>query len=110
MRITDTTLRWVALLETVSFIGLLGAMLAGSEAGVSALGAVHGALFLTYMGALYVTREQLAWSMGYVALAILTGPVGAILVLERLRRERVQDEDEGPAALEGRSSALRSRT
>lgn len=31
-------------------------------------------------------RELFGWTWGFPALAIVTGPIGAILVLEKLRR------------------------
>lgn len=61
-------------------------MLAGNERGVSISGAVHGLLFLAYALLVLRDREVFAWSWGFVAVAILTGPIGAIVVLERLRR------------------------
>ena len=79
-------LRAVSILETVSFLALLVMMLTGNEAGVSVTGAVHGALFLAYALLVLRDREVFGWTWGFVAVAVLTGPVGAIVVLERLRR------------------------
>ena len=76
----------VSILETVSFLVLLGMMLLGSEAGVSAVGMTHGLLFLAYAVLVVADREPFGWSWGFVAVAVLTGPLGAILVLENLRR------------------------
>ena len=80
-------LRIVSILETLSFIGLLIMMFTENESGVSILGAIHGFLFLAYAIIVLKDREILGWSLGFTAVAILTGPLGAILVLERLRRE-----------------------
>jgi integral membrane protein len=82
-------LLWLSILETVSFLALLTAMFAGSEGGVSVIGLVHGLLFLAYALVVFLGREALGWSQGFTALAILTGPVGAVLALERLRRDRL---------------------
>ncbi len=82
-------LTWVSLLETISFLALLGAMAMHSEGGVSVIGAVHGLLFLAYAVLVWAWRDALGWSTRFAALAILTGPVGAVVALERLRRERV---------------------
>ena len=76
----------VSILETVSFVALLAMMLAGSESGVSIGGMVHGLLFLVYAGLVVMDRLSFGWSWGFTALAILSGPIGAILALERLRR------------------------
>ena len=78
----------VSVLETLSFIALLAAMIAGSDGAVSVIGMTHGLLFLAYAWLLVSSRDILGWTWGYVIVAIVTGPLGAILVLERLRRER----------------------
>lgn len=85
---TATTVVWLSILETVSFIALLAVMIAGSEAGVSTVGMVHGLLFAAYAVVVFMWREALGWSAGFAALAVLTGPIGAIIALERLRRDR----------------------
>ena len=76
----------VSILETASFVALLAMMLAGNESGVSVVGMIHGLLFLAYAGLVVMDRLNFGWSWGFTALAILSGPIGAILVLERLRR------------------------
>lgn len=78
-------LRAVSILETLSFLVLLGMMLSHNDAGVSVTGAIHGMLFLAYALLVLRDREVFGWSWGFVALAILTGPIGAIVVLEKLR-------------------------
>ena len=79
------TLRAVSILETLSFLVLLAMMLTGNEAGVSVTGAIHGALFLGYALLVLRDRDVFGWSWAFVAVAILTGPIGAIVVLEKLR-------------------------
>ena len=79
-------LRWLSVVETLSFIALLSMMLTGNEQGVSIVGAIHGFLFLAYAILVVRDRETFGWSWGFVAAAVLTGPIGPILVLERLRR------------------------
>lgn len=86
------TLRWVSILETVSFVALLGAMTSGSESAVSVTGAVHGVLFLVYAAILWFGRDALDWSWRFALAGVLTGPIGAIMVLERLRREARRPE------------------
>jgi integral membrane protein len=81
-----TRLRWLSIVETVSFVALLWMMLSGNEQGVSIVGAVHGFLFLAFAILVVRDREVFGWSWGFVAAAVLTGPIGPILVLERLRR------------------------
>lgn len=81
-----TRLRWLSIVETFSFAALLWMMLSGNEQGVSIAGAIHGFLFLAYAILVLRDREHFGWSWGFVAAAVLTGPIGPILVLERLRR------------------------
>ena len=76
----------VSVLETISFLVLLAMMLTGNESGVSVAGAIHGFLFLAYALLVLRDREEFGWTWAFVAIAILTGPIGAILVMERLRR------------------------
>lgn len=77
----------VSILETLSFLVLLAMMLLHSETGISVAGMIHGLLFLGYMILVLRDRDDYGWTWGFVALAILTGPVGAVIVLERFRRE-----------------------
>lgn len=79
-------LRMVSVLETLSFVVLLAMMISHSDLGVSIAGATHGFLFLAYAYLVLRYRDELGWSGGYVALVILTGPIGPIIVLEHLRR------------------------
>ncbi|MBA2273063.1 MAG: DUF3817 domain-containing protein [Actinobacteria bacterium] len=89
-----TRLKLISILETVSFLGLLLMIFVGSEEGVSAVGLLHGLLFLAYALLILVDRAKLGWSSAFVALSIVTGPLGAILVLDRLRREHLGVADE----------------
>jgi integral membrane protein len=82
-----TSLRAASILETISFIALLGVMMAGNDAGVSVVGMVHGLLFIVYVVLLWLAHEPQGWSLRFVALGVVTGPIGAIIVLERLRRD-----------------------
>ena len=77
----------VSVLETLSFITLLAVMVMGSESGVSVVGMVHGLLFLAYAIIVFRDYRDHGWSTGFMLVAILTGPIGAIVVLERLRRD-----------------------
>ncbi len=79
-------LRWLSVVETISFIVLVWMMVTANESGISVVGATHGFLFLAYAIFVLRDRDQFAWGWGFVALAVLTGPIGPILVLENLRR------------------------
>ena len=79
-------LRWLSIVETISFITLVYMMVTANEQGVSVVGAIHGVLFLAYAIFVLRDRDKYGWSWFFVALAILTGPIGPILVLEKLRK------------------------
>ena len=78
----------LSVLETLTFAILVVAMAANSESSVSGVGMVHGLLFAAYTLAVLHWRTELQWSAPFAAAAILTGPVGPVLALERLRRLR----------------------
>jgi integral membrane protein len=88
---TVPALRWTAIVETISFVALMAAVVLHSERGVSVLGTAHGLLFLAYAALVLAVRKGQGWSWGFTALAIIGGPIAALFVPERLR-------DPAPAA------------
>lgn len=76
----------ISTVETLSFLVLLTMMLTHNETGVSVAGMIHGLLFLAYAWFVVSDRDVFGWSWAFVIVSIITGPVGAIVVLERLRR------------------------
>ena len=78
----------LSVLETATFALLVAAMVANNDSGVSTVGLVHGLLFAAYTLAVLKWRVELQWSAAFAAAAILTGPVGPVLALERLRPVR----------------------
>lgn len=82
-------LGWVSIAETFSFLALLGAMVADNDGLISVIGAIHGLLFLAYAIFVWMDHEDLGWTKWFAIGSIVTGPLGAIVVLERLRRAGV---------------------
>lgn len=82
-------LGWVSIAETLSFLGLLGAMVAHNDQLISVIGAVHGLLFLAYAFLVWIDHEEFGWQRWFAIGSVITGPLGAIVVLERLRRAGV---------------------
>jgi integral membrane protein len=79
--------RIVALIEAISFLGLLAAtifhrVLDGSDAGVNVLGPIHGMLFLVYVLLALLVREEQGWSVGQTLIVIVASaiPFGAFVV------------------------------
>ncbi len=77
----------ISIVETLSFVALLWAMLTHNDRGVSILGAIHGVLFLAYAVLLWIDRDDLGWTTKFAVGCVVTGPIGPIVVLERLKRE-----------------------
>jgi hypothetical protein len=84
-----SALRWVSIIETISYVVLFTFWQAGSAVGTAIFGSLHGMVFLTFAGMVVGLRQAMGWTWGYVALAILTGPIGAVIVYGRLRRQGV---------------------
>jgi hypothetical protein len=84
-----SALRWVSLIETATYVLLFSFWQGGSRPGTVVFGSIHGLVFLAFCGMVVGIRAEMGWTWGYVALAILLGPIGAVLVYSRLRREGV---------------------
>lgn len=79
-------LRILSVVEASSYLLLLAAMVAkygfDNEAGVKALGPVHGILYLVYAAALVVNAAALGWGAKRLVSALFLGalPFGGFLV------------------------------
>jgi integral membrane protein len=98
--------RWVAFLEGISFLVLLGiAMplkyLAGEPLAVRVVGMIHGVLFLTYGAMVGVLVQQRGWSIARATEAMILSvvPFGTFLLDRRLAREQAIAET--PQSVEG---------
>ncbi|MCU1463593.1 MAG: hypothetical protein JWO37_3668 [Acidimicrobiales bacterium] len=88
------TLRVVCLVETVSYLVLMAfwfswLFLGGSRLGVQMFGSLHGMVFLAFAAMVFGVHQPMGWSRGFLAVAILTGPIGAVYVYWRIRRDGV---------------------
>lgn len=88
------TLRVVCVVETVSYLVLLAfwvdwLVLGGSRLGVQMFGSLHGMVFLAFALMVFGVHRAMGWGRGFLAIAILTGPVGAAYVYWRIRRDGV---------------------
>ena len=91
-------LRVVCLIETVSYVVLLWFWLGGSDVGTKIVGAIHGQIFLVFAAMVIAMFKPMRWSWRFLAAALLTGPVGAVVVYERLRRHGVPEPVLAPAS------------
>jgi hypothetical protein len=81
-----------AAIETVSYLLLLWAWLGGHPVLTSIVGSLHGMIWMGFVGMLVGLRRPMAWTWGWIALGIVTGPIGAVIVYERIRRQGVPDD------------------
>ncbi len=82
---TVPALRFIAIVETISFVVLMTFVVLDNRAGVRVVGMTHGLLFLAYVALVLAVRRSQEWSWGFTALAIIGGPIGAVIVPPRLR-------------------------
>ena len=77
----------MALVETVSYLVLFYFWIVVPNDVVRRLvGFFHGLVWLAFVSMVVLIREPIGWTWGYVALVVLTGPIGGILVFARIRR------------------------
>ena len=85
-------LKWVALIETVSYVLLfLFWAILRSDIGTKVMGFFHGWIFLAFATMVIFIARPMHWTWRFVAVALLTGPLGALLVYERIRRDGVPE-------------------
>ena len=77
-------LKWSALIETITYCALFYFWVTGNTAGKAIMGSIHGTLWLAFAAMLLMITPDIGWGWGYAALALLTGPIGGILVFGRL--------------------------
>ncbi|MGZ8734175.1 MAG: DUF3817 domain-containing protein [Acidimicrobiia bacterium] len=85
-------LQWVCVAEALTYSLLLYFMITGNDLGRALLGSLHGVIVLAFAAMVIMITRAMRWSWWYVVLVLLTGPIGAILVYERIRRHGVPEE------------------
>jgi integral membrane protein len=80
------TLKWGALIETISYLILLSFWIGGNDIGTKLFGALHGMIFLAFSAMVLGVRAPMGWSWQYAGTVIVLGPVGSVMVYERIRR------------------------
>jgi hypothetical protein len=86
-------LKIVALVETVSYLLLAYFwLIAQDDIGKRVVGSVHGMIWLAFVAMVVIIKPKIGWSWAYVALVVLTGPIGGVLVFARLQMEGVPEQ------------------
>ncbi len=80
-------LKAVSVVEALTYVSLLFFWVSGNRTGTLLLGSMHGMVVCAFAGMLLLIFKPLGWSLPFTVLAILTGPIGALIVYARLRRE-----------------------
>ena len=82
-------LRWASVTETITYCILFFFWVTGNRAGRLLMGSAHGMIFLAFAAMVLGVRTEMGWTWKYTASVIILGPVGALMVYSRLRREGV---------------------
>ena len=82
-------LRAMCLIETVSYLILFAFWVSGNDIGTKVFGSVHGMVFLGFAAMVIGVYRPMEWTIPFVVVAICTGPFGALVVYERIRRRGV---------------------
>ena len=97
-------LKIVSLVEVAMWVGAAAFWMIGSRPAQLLLWSMHGMVVVAFAGMVLLIYRALGWSLRFAALAILTGPVGALMVFARLRREEPAIHAREQAALRARAS------
>jgi integral membrane protein len=77
----------VCIIETISYLTLL-AVWQGRNYGVGTaiVGSIHGMIFTAFALMMLVLYRPMGWTWKFLAVGIGLGPIGAVIVYERVRR------------------------
>jgi hypothetical protein len=83
-------LKVMSLVETASYLLLAYFWLvAESDTGTAVMGSIHGIVWMAFVAMVVLIKPKIGWTWPYVALVIVTGPIGGLLVFARLQMEGV---------------------
>src|SRR5689334_12721781 len=83
-------LKWVALIETVTYVLLFFAFAVfRNHVATAVLGFFHGWVFIAFAVMVVWIWRSMEWAWWWVPLALLTGPIGGLCVYEKIRRDGV---------------------
>ena len=81
-------LKIVCILETITYLGLLVMWLGlHNHIGTLMVASVHGMISTAFGLMMLTIFRRMGWSWKFLVLSIVTGPIGAVIVYERVRRE-----------------------
>ncbi len=86
-------LKVVCIIETVSYLVLFTFWVTGNDVATKIFGAIHGQVFLLFAAMVIGMWKPMRWSLWFMAAALLTGPIGAVVVYEHFRRHGVPSRE-----------------
>ena len=85
-------LSWVALTESITYVILFYFWIVNPNvAGRALTGSVHGMIWLTFVAMVVMITSDMGWTWKYSIAVIVLGPIGGVMVWERIRREGVPE-------------------
>ena len=85
-------LSWIALTETITYLVLFYFWIVNPNvAGKAVTGSIHGMVWLTFVAMVVMITTDMGWSWKYSIAVIVLGPIGGVMVWERIRREGVPE-------------------
>ena len=83
-------LSWTALTESVTYCLLFYFwIISPNVAGKAIVGSMHGMIWLAFCSMVVMITKDIGWSWKYSIAVIVLGPIGGVMVWERIRREGV---------------------
>ena len=85
-------LSWTALTESVTYCLLFYFwIISPNAAGKAIVGSIHGMIWLAFCSMVVMITKDIGWSWKYSIAVIVLGPIGGLMVFERIRREGVPE-------------------
>jgi len=97
-------LKVVSLLEFGMWVLAAVFWIVGSRTAQLLLWSMHGMVVCAFAGMVLLIFRPIGWSGRFAAAAVLTGPIGAIVVFGRVRREEAGIHAREQAALQARAA------
>lgn len=83
-------LAWTAVTETCTYLVLFYFWIIDPNvAGKAITGSIHGIVWLAFCSMVVMITPEIGWSWKYSIAVIVLGPIGGVMVWERIRREGV---------------------
>ena len=83
-------LSWVALTESVTYCLLFYFwIISPNDAAKAVTGSIHGMIWLAFCAMVLMITPEMRWSWKYAIAVIVLGPIGGVMVWERIRRQGV---------------------